>query len=67
MTTTLDVCDLVGPLPVPDAKEKANILRRVIRKKNLIQYEKRNIYQSEAEEVVKAASRFYQWVVLHVK
>ena len=63
----LDVCDLVNPLPVPDAREKANILRRVIGKKNLIQYEKRNIYQSEAEEIVKAASRFYQWVASHVK
>lgn len=63
----LDVCDLVSPLSVPDAKEKANILRRVIRKKNMIQYEKRNIYQSETEEVVKATSRFYQWVASHVK
>ena len=63
----LDVCDLVSPLPVPDAKEKANILRRVIRKKNLIQYERRNIFQSEAEEIVKAATRFYQWVAVHVQ
>lgn len=63
----LDVCDLVSPLPVPDAKEKANILKRVIRKKNLIQYEKRNIYQSEAEEIVKAATRFYQWVEGHIQ
>jgi hypothetical protein len=62
----LDVCDLVSPLPVPDAREKANILKRVIRKKNLIQYEKRNIYRSEAEEIVKSATRFYQWVEGHV-
>ena len=62
-----DVCDLVGSIPIPDAKEKANLLRRVIGKKNLIQYERRNIYQPEAEELVKASSRFYQWVVMNVE
>jgi len=63
----LDTCDLVGSIALPEAKEKANILMRIIRKKNLIQYEKRSIYQSEAEEIVKAATRFYQWVASQVK
>ena len=61
-----DVCDLVGSITLPDAKEKANLLKRVIGKKNLIQYERRNIYQSEADEIVKASARFYQWVVSQI-
>jgi len=63
----LDVCDLVSSIALPDAREKANILKRVIRKKNMVQYERRNIYQIEANEITKAASRFYQWVVSHIK
>lgn len=62
-----DVCDLVSSITLPDAKEKANILKRIIGKKNLIQYERRNIFQSEADEVVKAATRFYQWVKGHIQ
>lgn len=61
-----DVCDLVISVTLPDAKEKAHILRRIIGKKNLIQYERRNIFKSEADEVVKAATRFYQWVEGHI-
>ena len=61
-----DVCDLVGSITLPDAKEKANLLKRVIGKKNLIQYERRNIYQSEADEIVKASARFYQWVASQI-
>lgn len=61
-----DVCDLVISVPIPDAKEKAVLLKRVIGKKNLIQYERRNIYQSEAEDLVKATVRFYQWVISHI-
>ncbi|MFH1548860.1 MAG: HEPN domain-containing protein [Candidatus Omnitrophota bacterium] len=58
----LDVCDLVGSLPIKGAKEKSTLLRKIIAKKNLIQYERRNFYQKEALEVVKIATRFYQWV-----
>ena len=62
-----DVCDIVSSITLPDAKEKANILKRIIGKKNLIQYERRNIFQPEAEEIVKATARFYQWVEGHVQ
>ena len=61
-----DVCDLVSSITLPDAKEKSALLRRIISKKNLIQYERRNIYESEADEIVKTSSRFYQWVVSHI-
>ena len=63
----LDVCDLVGSIALSDAKEKANLLKRVIRKKNMVQYERRNVYQSEANEMTKAVSRFFQWVTSHIK
>jgi HEPN domain-containing protein len=57
-----DVCDLVSSLPIEEAKEKSKLLIKIISKKNLIQYERRNIYRDEAQEIVKVATRFYQWV-----
>lgn len=63
----LDVCDILKSITLPDAEEKANLFRRIISKKNLVQYERRNMYQGEADEIVKAASRFYEWVYLHIK
>ena len=62
-----DVCDLVRSIPLPESKEKSNVLKRIIAKKNLIQYERRSIHQSEAQEIAKAANRFYQWVVASIK
>jgi hypothetical protein len=53
---------LVASIPIPEAKEKAALLRKVIARKNLIQYERRNIFKAEALELEKAAARFYQWV-----
>jgi HEPN domain-containing protein len=58
----LDVCQLIESITLPEAKEKAKVLRKVISKKNMVQYEKRNIFQSEAHEIVKQTSRFYHWV-----
>lgn len=56
-----DVCDLVASLPIEEAKEKNKLLRKTIAKKNLVQYERRNIYKDEALEIVKTTTRFYQW------
>lgn len=58
----LDVCELVESLAIPDAIDKAKTLRKIIAKKNMVQYERRNIFQVEAEEIVKLTTRFYQWV-----
>ncbi|MFH0772086.1 MAG: hypothetical protein V1933_05650 [Candidatus Omnitrophota bacterium] len=57
-----DVCDLVSSITRPEAQEKSNLLKRIVSKKNLIQYERRNIHQTEAEELGKSVSRFYKWV-----
>lgn len=54
--------DLVSSLPIEEAKKKGKLLRKVIAKKNLVQYERRNIYKNEALEMVKVTTRFYQWV-----
>lgn len=59
----LDLCDLVKSVPLPDSTDKSLTLKRIISKKNLIQYESRNILQKEAGEIVKGTNRFYQWAV----
>lgn len=58
----LDVCDLVAALPIQEAPERSKLLKKVIAKKNLVQYERRNIFRDEALDVVKITARFYQWV-----
>ena len=57
----LDLCDLVKSIPLPEAKDKSITLKKIISKKNLIQYESRSIYKNEANEIIKGATRFYQW------
>jgi HEPN domain-containing protein len=57
-----DVCELIDSLAIPAAREKTKLLRKVIARKNLIQYERRNLTPSEAQEIVKLTSRFYHWV-----
>jgi hypothetical protein len=59
-----DICKLIESLHLPDSKDKAKTLRKVIAKKNMIQYERRNIFQSEAQEIAKVTGRFYHWVKL---
>lgn len=57
-----DVCDLVASLPLEEAREKSKLLRKVIARKDFVQYERRQIHESEAWEMVKTTTRFYQWV-----
>ncbi|HBG62193.1 MAG: hypothetical protein A2Y03_00705 [Omnitrophica WOR_2 bacterium GWF2_38_59] len=58
----LDVCDLVKQLPIKDSDERSKQLRKVIIKKNVVQYESRSARKSDADEMVKVTTRFYQWV-----
>jgi hypothetical protein len=57
----LDICELVATIPLPEAKGEAARLRRVIGRKNLVQYERRNLTAKEAEDLAKAASEFFRW------
>jgi HEPN domain-containing protein len=58
----LDVCDLIAQLPREGAQEKAKQLRKVIIRKNMVQYECRSMHRSDADDMVKVTTRFYQWV-----
>jgi len=58
----LDVCDLVAQLPLKDASEKSKQIRKVIMRKNMVQYESRSVRKSDADEMVKITARVYQWV-----
>jgi len=58
----LDVCDLVAQLPFKDAGEKAKQIRKVIMRKNMVQYESRSVRKSDADDMVKVTTRVYQWV-----
>ena len=58
----LDVCDLVSKLPIDGADEKAKQLRKIIARKNVIQYECRSVHKADADEMVKVTTRVYQWV-----
>ena len=57
----LDVCDLVKQLPVKGADEKAKQIRKVIIRKNMVQYESRSVRKSDADDMVKVTARVYQW------
>jgi HEPN domain-containing protein len=63
----MDLCDLVKSITLNEAKEKSVTLKRIIAKKNLVQYESRSIYKSEADNMVKWAARFYKWVSSVIK
>lgn len=53
---------MVYGLPIEGAQEKAKQLRKVIGRKNLVQYEGRSIQKPDADEMVKVTTRIYQWV-----
>ena len=57
-----DVCDLVAGLHLEGAGEKSRQLRKVIARKNLVQYECCSMHKDEAGDVVKITTRIYQWV-----
>ena len=61
-----DVCELVLQTRLPDVKTKCSALKRVIAKKNAIQYEGRSVMLKEASDLLKWAQRFFEWVSIHV-
>lgn len=63
----LDLCEIIKSIPLPESASKSNSLKRIIAKKNLVQYESRSIYSREADEIVKKASRFFRWTATVVK
>ena len=53
---------LLSALPkVPEARQKADTVRRILHEKNLIEYEDRMVTAPEAAELAKLTERFYRW------
>lgn len=46
---------------VPDARQKAETLRRILDQKNVIEYEDRTYTAEEAAAIAKLTERFYRW------
>lgn len=61
-----DVLDLLGG-PGQDRSSALAHLRRVLARKNVIEYESRLFSQREAEEIVQHAERFLGWVRSRVR
>ncbi|MDP8248998.1 MAG: hypothetical protein P9M00_12720 [Candidatus Tritonobacter lacicola] len=46
-----------------DVRQKSQLARRVIAKKNLVAYENRSFMKGEALDMIKRVERFYRWAV----
>jgi len=53
---------LSSSVKLPEVKSKSQILRRILAKKNLIEYEDRDFTEKEALDIIKLVDRFYGWV-----
>lgn len=51
---------------IRDIIQKSQTARRVIAKKNLIEYENRDFTKSEALDMIKQVQRFYDWAIKQV-
>ena len=56
-----DVCSLLASITINGSQEKAQGIKRVIAKKNAIQYESRSVTSSEARDLAKSAERVLSW------
>jgi hypothetical protein len=54
---------LTASLNVDDISQKSQTARRVIAKKNLVEYEARPFIKTEASDMIKQVQRFYEWAV----
>ncbi|MDO9464026.1 MAG: HEPN domain-containing protein [bacterium] len=62
------VIDLLSnSVNLPEVKSKCETLRKILAKKNIIEYENRDFTKKEALEILKLTERFYTWVVSRLK
>lgn len=54
---------LTASVSIDDISQKSQTARRVIAKKNLVEYEARPFIKSEALDMIKQVQRFYEWAV----
>lgn len=58
------VVDLLAiSLNIDNISQKSQTARRVIAKKNLIEYENRPFIKAEAADMIKQVQRFYEWAI----
>jgi len=63
----MDVVKIISSLlPMADRKNQSNRLRKVIKLKNLIDYESRDFSEKSANEICQNATRFYNWGEEHL-
>lgn len=51
---------------IKEITQKSQTARRVIAKKNLIEYDNRDFTKSEALEMIKQVQRFYEWAIMQI-
>ncbi len=51
---------------IKDAAQKSQTAKRVIAKKNLVEYENRSFIKREALDMIKQVQRFYEWALTHI-
>lgn len=61
-----DAATLVGRVALPEAREKAAQLGRILAMKNLAAYEARELSKRECEEILTRMERFVVWALGHV-
>ncbi len=52
---------------LPEVKSKCEILRKILAKKSIIEYENRDFSHKEAQEILKLTERFFTWVASKIK
>ena len=53
---------LLRLVDLPDVHSKAETLRKILEKKNLVAYEDSDFNQNDALEIIKLTERFFNWV-----
>ena len=54
---------LINSVRLPEIGAKSETLRKILAKKNIIEYEDRDFQQKESLEIIKLTDRFYKWTV----
>jgi len=52
---------LIKHVPLADIKKQSEAFRRIITKKNVIEYESQLFYEKDAVDIIKKADRFFIW------
>ena len=64
----LDVVTLlINSVDLDETNTKSNTLKKILFKKNIIEYEDRNFTEKEALEILKLTESFYMWVSSKIK